>query len=93
MTLKLLKFSAEWCTSCKNLSKKLKETPLDNIEVEEIDVEKDDDIAEKYSIRNLPTCVLLGKDDEVIKRFSGYYPDLLSEINKEADAYVQKNNG
>lgn len=67
--MKLLKFTASWCPSCKQLSKVLED--FNDIPVEEVDVEDQFELADKYGIRNLPTMILLDKDDNEIRRFVG----------------------
>lgn len=67
--MKLLKFTASWCPSCKQLSKVLED--FNDIPVEEIDIEDRFELADKYGIRNLPTMILLDKDNNEIHRFVG----------------------
>lgn len=67
--MKLLKFTASWCPSCKQLSKVLED--FNDVPVEEIDVEDQFELADKYGIRNLPTIILLDKDNNEIRRFVG----------------------
>ena len=69
--MKLLQFKAVWCNPCKQQTKEFKENPVD-VELEAIDVDEDDkDLATKYSIRSIPTMVLVGDNDEVINRWTG----------------------
>lgn len=67
--MKLLKFTASWCPSCKQLSKVLED--FNDVPVEEVDVEDRFELADKYEIRNLPTMILLDKDNNEIRRFVG----------------------
>lgn len=67
--MKLLKFTASWCPSCKQLSKVLEN--FNDVPVEEVDVEDRFELADKYGIRNLPTMILLDKDNNEIRRFVG----------------------
>ena len=69
--MKLLQFKAVWCNPCKMQTKEFEENPVD-VELEAIDVDEDDkDLATKYSIRSIPTMVLVGDNDEVINRWTG----------------------
>ena len=69
--MKLLQFKAVWCNPCKQQTKEFKENPVD-VELEAIDVDEDDkDLATQYSIRSIPTMVLVGDNDEVINRWTG----------------------
>ena len=67
---RILKFGAEWCNSCKQLSKTLQEL---NIDYEEIDVENNDDLVEAYHIQSLPTLLIL-EDDKELTRLIGNVP-------------------
>jgi len=56
--MKILKFSAEWCAPCKMLQKTLDEMVLP-YPVENIDIDKQPDLAGEFGIRGVPTLVLL----------------------------------
>lgn len=65
--MKLLLFSAPWCGQCKAyhpiVDKFIKSHP--QLELEEINVEEDEELAEKYKIKNLPTTIILDNDKEI----------------------------
>lgn len=67
--MKILKFSASWCGPCKMLSKTIEgikaEMPYP---VEEIDIDENTELAQKYSIRGVPTMVLVDGDKEVKRK-------------------------
>lgn len=63
----ILKFEAPWCGQCKMLDKYLAKV---TIPVKHINIEEDEDAAEKYNIRNLPTMLFMNDTIEVA-RFSG----------------------
>lgn len=50
----IFKFSAEWCQPCKQLTKILAEA---GIPVEEIDIDKAQDVVVAFDIRSVPTLV------------------------------------
>jgi thioredoxin 1 len=82
MSLELLKFEAEWCGPCSQQSTILEEyhaTP-----VRSIDVDEDTETANEYSVRGLPTLVLLN-DGEPVERWSGVTQ--LEEIKSVVDGY------
>lgn len=65
----LLKFSAAWCGPCKMLSKVIEGQDL-GIEVKEIDIDDQFEVANSYQIRGVPTLVLL-EDGKEVKRKTG----------------------
>jgi thioredoxin 1 len=66
---KVYKFFATWCGPCKMLSKTLStvESPL---EIEEIDVDQNKDLAKEFKIRGVPTLIIV-EDDKELKRKTG----------------------
>ena len=67
--MKILKFQAEWCGPCKMLSKTLE--GYDEIEIQEIDIDTDQEVAIRYGIRGVPTLVLLDDSGSELRRKSG----------------------
>lgn len=65
--MKILKFYSDSCGPCKVLTKNLKEA---GIEVEEINVQEDSYLIDKYEIRNIPTLIKI-ENDTVLDRFTG----------------------
>ncbi len=69
--MKLLQFKASWCGPCKMQTKEFEENPVD-VELEAIDIDEDDkDLATKYSIRSIPTMILLSDNEEILNRWIG----------------------
>ena len=65
----ILYFSAPWCGPCKQLG------PIVNslsgqVNIRKINVDNDTELSAKYSVRNVPTLVLI-KDGVVLKRTVG----------------------
>ena len=56
--MKILKFSAGWCTPCKRLKHLLKEMVLP-YPVEDIDIDQDPGKAGEYGVRGVPTLILV----------------------------------
>ena len=88
--MEIIVFTADWCSPCKKLK-----PILDNLEdkmnlrVTRLDVEKEDEAVENYTIRNIPTVVIL-KDGEEVDRISGLIPSDVLEAkfklhNKKAN--------
>lgn len=73
MSLKLLKFSADWCGPCKTFAPILNEVlqERNDVELEEIDIDLDTDRSIEYKVRAVPTIVLIDENGKVIKRHSG----------------------
>lgn len=67
--MKILKFAAEWCGPCKMLSKTLE--GYNEVEIQEIDIDKDQEVAIRYNIRGVPTLVLLDDSGVELRRKSG----------------------
>lgn len=80
--MKVIKIGAEWCPQCKVLDKKLE--GFDACELVVYDAEEDEDIVEKYHIRNIPVTLLLDENDNEVKRWVGLFNiNELSEKIKE----------
>lgn len=69
--MKVLKFYADWCGPCKSLSKTIENHYKGDVPVEEVDIDKNTEMATKYGIRNIPTCILVDDSGTEIKRKSG----------------------
>lgn len=84
-SLKVIDFYADWCGPCKVLSpmiEKLKENNPD-VTIEKINVDENRELAQEFSVRNIPTVIFL-KGDEVVAREIGvkqesYYQSLIDE--------------
>lgn len=82
--LVLVDFWAPWCAPCKIIAPTLNEIAEEyssKITIAKVNVEKNEVLARKYNIRNIPTLVLFDKGKE-LKRISGVKPKkaLLREI-------------
>ena len=65
----ILYFSAPWCGPCKQLGPIIKSLS-GQVNVRKINVDNDTELSAKYSVRNVPTLVLV-KDGVVLKRTVG----------------------
>lgn len=75
---RVLKFSASWCGPCKALSKTLENVKTE-VQIEEIDIDQNRELALQYMVRGVPTLVMLDGETEV-KRKVGLLS--LNELNK-----------
>lgn len=74
--MKLLKFYAEWCGPCKMLSKVIEDAKSDltglMINIEEIDIDENMEVAKQYNVRGVPTLILVEESGQEVRRKSGY---------------------
>lgn len=72
MTVTLKDFYADWCGPCKTQDPILEEVEEEwtNVEFEKIDVDEQQEIANEYQVRSLPTLVV-ENDEGVVERFIG----------------------
>lgn len=85
--MKLIKFGAPWCAPCRKLTEDLKKHPL-SIDLEEINVEEDEHLAEKYSIYQVPSLVLVDEEGKEIDRKLGALPVI--KIEEWIKSYIGK---
>lgn len=85
MEYKIIKFGADWCGPCKVLNKKLED--FTGCEVVKYDVDEvEDDLLQKYQIRNIPVTILVDKNENEIQRWVGVFnvdeiSDKIKDIN------------
>ncbi len=73
MTARLLDFYADWCGPCKKQDPILEEleAEYDDVEFVKIDVDDEQDVANQYQVRSLPT-VVVERDGDILERFVGF---------------------
>lgn len=73
--LQLLRFQADWCIPCKQLSPVLAqiEKEVKDVQIESVDVDNAPEVASQYGVMSVPTLILL-KDGKPVQRMSGYQP-------------------
>ena len=73
MTVTLKDFHADWCGPCKTqdpILEELKEDWGERFDMEKVNVDEQQDVANEYSVRSLPTIVV-ENDNGVVERFVG----------------------
>jgi thioredoxin 1 len=66
---KILYFSAPWCGPCKQFGPVMEQMGQ-SIPVQKINVDDQPDLATAYSVRNVPTVIIV-KDGQVVNRMVG----------------------
>lgn len=72
--MKLLFFSAAWCSGCKAIKPIVeKEAPEKGFEIKYVDIDSDEGayMADDFSIRSLPTLILVDEQGNEVKRAVG----------------------
>ena len=72
MTVTLKDFYADWCGPCKTQEPILEELEEEYEEVafERIDVDEEQDVANEYQVRSLPTLII-ENEEGIVERFVG----------------------
>lgn len=69
----LIIFETEWCGTCRKFKESVFDTEeLNNYILCFLDIEKDEKIAEEYSVRSLPYYIVIDNVGNIKKRGSGY---------------------
>jgi len=70
--MQLLKFYADWCGPCKIMQPVAEKIAQENnLELVEVNVDNDIELARQYDVRGIPTLVLLDEDANEIARHTG----------------------
>ncbi len=73
MPIRLKDFHADWCGPCKTqdpIVDELEQDWGDRVTFEKIDVDENQDVANQYQVRSIPT-IIIEDDDGVVERFVG----------------------
>lgn len=68
----IIKFFATWCGPCKQLSPTIAQLRINypEIRVSSVDVDEDEEMAQRFNVRSLPTVVFLC-DGRVVNKIQG----------------------
>ena len=70
--MKYLYFTANWCGPCKKFGPIMEQISQLGIPVLKIDVDQNSVMASKYSVRNIPTTILVDELGKELTRATGY---------------------
>jgi thioredoxin 1 len=72
MTVTLKDFYADWCGPCKTQDPILDELEAEweDVSFEKVNVDEEQDVANEYQVRSLPTLII-ENDDGIVERFVG----------------------
>jgi len=84
--MKYLYFSAPWCGPCKMFGPVMERVST-KIPVQKINVDENQDLAMRYSVRSIPTVVLVGDDGKEYARQTGVQTEnmLVEQYNNFAN--------
>jgi len=69
--MKILKFSADWCNPCKQMTEWLKTQSYDH-DIVEINVKGNEELVRQHDVRSVPTLIMLNDADQKIKAITGF---------------------
>lgn len=84
----LVDFFAQWCGPCKMVGpilEELSEEMQENVKFVKVDVDKNDELSEQYSITNIPSLLIL-KDGEKKEVIVGFKPKQM--IKESLEQYL-----
>ena len=72
MPVTLKDFYADWCGPCKTQDPIIEELEADypDVDVEKVNVDEKQEVANEYQVRSLPTLIV-ENDDGIVERFVG----------------------
>lgn len=68
--MKVLRFTASWCSPCKMLAKVLEDVETDK-EIQVLDIDEEQELAKLFNIRSVPTLVMIDEEKKEVKRLNG----------------------
>ena len=75
--IQVKKFYAEWCGPCKVLTPLMEnvKTKFTNVKFENVDIDSQFEVAQKYFVRSVPT-VIIEKDGQEVQRMVGVQSEM-----------------
>lgn len=87
----LIEFKARWCPYCKKVQpdiEGLRASHLNSLDVYQVDVDDDPDIAADYNAHILPTLIILWHGEEVGRNEGALYGDDLASWVKDVEGDI-----
>lgn len=69
--MKIMKFGAPWCGPCRVQDKILNEMVDEGYNVEFINVDEHEELADKFGVSNVPSIIILDDENNEVNRFIG----------------------
>ncbi|MCW3464363.1 thioredoxin family protein [Chitinophaga nivalis] len=70
-SLTLLQFYADWCQPCRMMMpivESIRQKQYQWLDIQQIDIDREEDMADKYHVRSIPTFVALKNNQEVWRK-------------------------
>ena len=68
--MKILRFTASWCEPCKSLAKNIERVETER-EIQVIDIDEEQDLAQHFMVRSVPTLIRIDQDKKEVDRIVG----------------------
>ncbi len=67
----IIYFSAPWCGPCKVMSPMMEQLAAKGLPIQKVNIDYDASTVAKYNVKSVPTCVLVDRSHNELKRHSG----------------------
>jgi len=68
---KILYFTASWCGPCKALAPTIQQLQSEGLNIQKVDVDKDQSLSAQYGVRNVPTLIKIDASGNAGARLVG----------------------
>lgn len=82
--MKILRFTASWCEPCKALAKNIERVETER-EIQVIDIDEEQDLAQHFMVRSVPTLIRIDQDKKEVDRVVGV------QSTVELDKFINSN--
>ena len=76
----LVDFNADWCGPCRMLRPILEELVNDDYKIVSVNIDSEEDLAEKYSVSSIPCLVLFENGNEINRMIGLQSKDTIEEM-------------